>query len=153
MGSPYLLEGVNEKGEIREEAKERVMQALRSGFRPEFLNRVDDIVLFKPLTVDEIKKIIELLLDQIRSRLQEHSIQLVISDAAKAMIAREAYDPVYGARPLKRYLQREIETRLGRKILAGEVPDHATVDIDTDKDGPSFHVSAPQKKEDAKAVA
>ena len=146
VGSPYLLEGLSEKGEIREETKELVMQALRSSFRPEFLNRVDDTVLFKPLTVEEIKKIIELLLDEIRSRLQERAIDLTLTEAAKAMIAREAYDPVYGARPLKRYLQREIETRLGRKILAGEVPDHSTVDIDTEDNGLVFRVTAPQDK-------
>ena len=149
VGSPYLLDGVNEKGEIREEAKERVMHALRSSFRPEFLNRVDDTVLFKPLTVDEIKKIIELLLDEIRSRLNQRSIHLAITEAAKAMIAREAYDPVYGARPLKRYLQREIETRLGRKILAGEVPDHATVNIDAVKDGLAFQVNAAAERKEA----
>ena len=146
VGSPYLLEGLSEKGEIREEAKEQVMQELRSSFRPEFLNRVDDTVLFKPLTVEEIKKIIELLLDEIRSRLRERAITLELTEAAKAMVAREAYDPVYGARPLKRYLQREIETRLGRKILAGEVPDHSTVDIDTEDDGFAFRVTAPEDK-------
>jgi ATP-dependent Clp protease ATP-binding subunit ClpB len=146
VGSPYLLEGVKPNGEIREEAKKQVMQALRSSFRPEFLNRVDDTVLFKPLTEEEIKKIIELLLGQIRTRLKERSIDLVITEAAKAMIAREAYDPVYGARPLKRYLQREIETRLGRKILSGEVPDHATVHIDAEKDGLLFRVTARQDK-------
>jgi ATP-dependent Clp protease ATP-binding subunit ClpB len=141
VGSPYLLEGVNEKGEIRQDAKEQVMTALRTSFRPEFLNRVDDTVLFKPLTVDEIKMIIELLLDEIRSRLKERSIDLVMTEAAKAMLAREAYDPVYGARPLKRTLQREIETRLGRKILAGEVPDHSTVNMDAEQDELVFQVS------------
>jgi ATP-dependent Clp protease ATP-binding subunit ClpB len=152
VGSPYLLEGVNEKGELREEVKEQVMQALRSSFRPEFLNRVDDTVLFKPLTVDEIKKIIELLLNEIRARLTERSIELAITEEAKAMIAREAYDPVYGARPLKRYLQREIETRLGRKILAGEVPDHSTVHIGTEEGGLAFRVSAPEKGQEESGV-
>jgi ATP-dependent Clp protease ATP-binding subunit ClpB len=143
VGSPYLLDGVNERGEIRQETKERVMHALRSSFRPEFLNRVDETVLFKPLTVEEIKKIIELLLDQIRSRLRERSIDLSITEAGKEMIAHEAYDPVYGARPLKRYLQREIETRLGRKILAGEVPDHSTVHMHAEKGKLVFEVGAP----------
>jgi ATP-dependent Clp protease ATP-binding subunit ClpB len=152
VGSPYLLEGLNEKGEIREEAKEQVMQALRSSFRPEFLNRVDDTVLFKPLTVEEIKRIIELLLDEIRSRLRDRSIHLVIADPAKEMIAREAYDPVYGARPLKRTLQREIETRLGRKILAGEVPDHSTVNIDVRGDELVFTIGVPEKGEEDSAV-
>jgi ATP-dependent Clp protease ATP-binding subunit ClpB len=147
VGSPYLLEGANEKGEIREEAKEQVMQALRGSFRPEFLNRVDDTVLFKPLTLDEIKTIIELLLDEIRSRLVDRSIQLVIGDPAKEMIAREAYDPVYGARPLKRTLQREIETRLGRKILAGAVPDHSTVNIEVEGEELIFQVKKPSVEE------
>ncbi len=153
VGSPFLLEGVNEKGEIREEAKRQVIQALRSSFRPEFLNRVDDTVLFKPLTVEEIKQIIELLLDEIRKRLRERSIDLVITDAAKGMIAREAYDPVYGARPLKRTLQREIETKLGRKILAGEVPDHSTVSIDVEEDKLTFQVTEPQKEASRQEVA
>jgi ATP-dependent Clp protease ATP-binding subunit ClpB len=153
VGSPFLLEGVNEKGEIREDAKEQVMKALRTSFRPEFLNRVDDTVLFKPLTVDEIKMIIELLLDEIRSRLRERSIDLAMTEAAKAMIAREAYDPVYGARPLKRTLQREIETRLGRKILAGEVPDHSTVNIDTEKDELVFQISEGREAESTQEVA
>jgi ATP-dependent Clp protease ATP-binding subunit ClpB len=108
---------------------------------------VDDTVLFKPLTVEEIKKIIELLLEEIRSRLRERSIDLTLTEAAKEVIAREAYDPVYGARPLKRYLQREIETRLGRQILAGEVPDHSTVAIDTEGDGLVFHVAAAENSE------
>ncbi len=155
VGSPYLLEGVDERGVIREETKEQVMQALRSSFRPEFLNRVDDTVLFKPLTVDEIKQIIELLLDEIRSRLDDRAIGLVLTEAAKAMIAREAYDPVYGARPLKRYLQREIETTLGRKILAGEVPDHSTVNIDVEGEELAFRVVAShdQGEEAAQEVA
>jgi ATP-dependent Clp protease ATP-binding subunit ClpB len=147
------LEGVNEKGEIREDAKEQVMKALRTSFRPEFLNRVDDTVLFKPLTVDEIKMIIELLLDEIRSRLRERSIALAMTEAAKAMIAREAYDPVYGARPLKRTLQREIETRLGRKILAGEVPDHSTVNIDTEEDKLVFQIGEGREAESTQEVA
>ncbi len=140
VGSPYLLEGVNDRGEIDEKARAAVLQALRNSFRPEFLNRVDEIVLFKPLTIEEIKKIIELLLDQIRKRLQERSIELRLSDSCKEFIARQAYDPVYGARPLKRYLQREVETRLGRKILAGEIPDRSAVEIEADRGGLSFRI-------------
>ena len=142
VGSPYLLEGVNDRGEIDEKTKGMVMQALRSSFRPEFLNRVDETVLFKPLTVEEIEKITELLLDQIRNRLKDRSVQLVLSGAAKEFIAREAYDPVYGARPLKRYLQREIETKLGRKILAGEIPDRSTVEIEIKRGELSFRIAA-----------
>jgi ATP-dependent Clp protease ATP-binding subunit ClpB len=140
VGSPYLLEGVNDRGEIDEKARTNVMQALRNSFRPEFLNRVDEIVLFKPLTIEEIKKIIELLLDQIRKRLQERSIELRLSESCKEFIAREAYDPVYGARPLKRYLQREVETKLGRKILAGEIPDRSIVEIEAGRGELSFRI-------------
>jgi len=128
-GSRCLLEGLNRKGEIKEEVKDRVMQELRQGFRPEFLNRIDDIVLFKPLTAEEIKRIIDLLLDDLRARLREREIRLTVQDSAKEQIVRESYDPVYGARPLKRYLQRHLETRLGRMILAGEIPDRSEVTI------------------------
>ena len=140
VGSPYLLEGVNDHGEIDEKARTSVMHALRNSFRPEFLNRVDEIVLFKPLTVEEIKKIIELLLDQIRKRLEERHIELRLSEPCKEFIAREAYDPVYGARPLKRYLQREVETKLGRKILAGEIPDRSIVEIEAGRGELSFRI-------------
>ena len=105
------------------------MTELRRHFRPEFLNRIDEIVLFKPLTLDEIKKIVDLLLGQLRGRLAERRITLNLTDAAREHIAREGYDPVYGARPLKRYLQREVETRLSRKLLSGDIPDGATVTL------------------------
>jgi ATP-dependent Clp protease ATP-binding subunit ClpB len=98
------------------------------------LNRVDDIVLFKPLTLGEIKQIVELLLNQLKNRLQDRGIKLTLSDAAKEHIARAGYDPVYGARPLKRYLQREVETGLSRKLLSGEITDNSNVEIGL-KDG------------------
>jgi ATP-dependent Clp protease ATP-binding subunit ClpB len=98
------------------------------------LNRVDDIVLFKPLTLGEIKQIVELLLNQLKNRLQDREIKLTLSDAAKEHIARAGYDPVYGARPLKRYLQREVETGLSRKLLSGEITDNSNVEIGL-KDG------------------
>jgi ATP-dependent Clp protease ATP-binding subunit ClpB len=105
------------------------MAELRAHFRPEFLNRVDDIVLFRPLTLAELKRIVELQLDLLRTRLAERNIQIDLSDAAKEYIAREGYDPVYGARPLKRFLQRRVETPLSRKLIAGEITDgsHVTV--------------------------
>ncbi len=140
VGSPHLLEGGGKEGEIPEAVKDKVMQDLRMSFRPEFLNRIDDIVLFKPLTVDETKQIIELLLEEIRKRLHEREIDLVLSDGARDLIARESYDPLYGARPLKRYLQREVETRLGRKIIAGEIPDRSTIRVNHEKDGLSFQI-------------
>jgi len=141
VGSPHLLEAGGKEGEIPEAVKNRVMKDLRMSFRPEFLNRIDDIVLFKPLTVQETKKIIELLLEEIRKRLREREIDLVLSDEARDMIAREAYDPVYGARPLKRYLQREVETRLGRKIIAGEIPDRSAIRVGLDRQGLAFEVA------------
>jgi len=102
---------------------------LRKHFRPEFLNRVDEIVLFKPLTLEEIKMIVDLLLGQLRHRLAERRLTLNLSDAAREHIAREGYDPVYGARPLKRFLQREVETRLSRKLLSGDIPDGSALSL------------------------
>jgi ATP-dependent Clp protease ATP-binding subunit ClpB len=133
IGSPHLLENVSESGEIAEGVRKKVMNELRSHFRPEFLNRVDEIVLFKPLTLGEIKMIVELLLGLLRTRLADRHIELELSDAAKEHIAREGYDPVYGARPLKRYLQRQLETALSRKLLAGDITDHSRVTVDFKK--------------------
>ncbi|MDR1145892.1 MAG: ATP-dependent chaperone ClpB [Verrucomicrobiales bacterium] len=129
IGSPRLLEAVRDDGTISEQARDQVLGELRQHFRPEFLNRVDDIVLFKPLTLAEIKRIVDLLLGQLRARLRDRDITLTLTDAAKEHIARAGYDPVYGARPLKRYLQREVETGLSRKLLSGEIIDGATVEI------------------------
>jgi ATP-dependent Clp protease ATP-binding subunit ClpB len=129
IGSPLLMEGLDSKGEITEKTRKSVMTELRRHFRPEFLNRIDEIVLFKPLTLDEIKKIVDLLLGQLRGRLAERRITLNLTDAAREHIGREGYDPVYGARPLKRYLQREVETRLSRKLLSGEIPDGSTLTL------------------------
>jgi len=129
IGSPILLEGVNAQGEISEEARNAVLRELRQHFRPEFLNRVDDIVLFKPLQLDEIKKIVGLLLEDLRGRLKDRNIRIEIDEPAKEFIAREGYDPVYGARPLKRFLQRQLETKIGRALIAGQAEDGATIRI------------------------
>jgi len=131
IGSPLLIENASETGEIAEDARQKVMAELRAHFRPEFLNRVDDIVLFRPLTLAELKCIVDLQLELLRSRLAERNIEITLSDAAKEYIAREGYDPVYGARPLKRFLQRRIETPLSRKLITGEITDgsHITVDL------------------------
>jgi ATP-dependent Clp protease ATP-binding subunit ClpB len=135
IGSPLLIENASETGEIAEDARQKVMAELRAHFRPEFLNRVDDIVLFRPLTLAELKRIVDLQLDLLRSRLAERNIEITLSDAAKEYIAREGYDPVYGARPLKRFLQRRIETPLSRKLIAGEITDgsHVTVELKTEE--------------------
>ncbi len=134
IGSHHLLEGITERGEIRESARDAVMRELRSHFRPEFLNRVDDIVLFKPLTLEEIERIVELQTEDLRKRLVERNIRLELTEAARNLVARQGFDPVYGARPLKRYLQHHLETRIGRAILAGEVKDGATIEVGV-KDG------------------
>jgi ATP-dependent Clp protease ATP-binding subunit ClpB len=132
IGAPYLMEGITAEGTIRESAREAVMAELRTHFRPEFLNRVDDIVLFKPLRLDEIKSIVKLLLERLKARLAERRIGLEITPAALDLIARSGYDPVYGARPLKRFLQREVETRLARELVAGTVPEGSKVTVDTE---------------------
>ena len=134
IGSQFLMEGVNDRGEIKESARDAVMRELRTAFRPEFLNRVDDIVLFKPLTLAEIEKIVDLQVEDLRRRLKDRDIKLELSDPARALIAKTGYDPVYGARPLKRYIQRELETRLGREIIGGQIADGATVTVGA-KDG------------------
>ncbi len=130
IGSQYLLEGVTAAGEISNTARESVLSEMRQHFRPEFLNRVDDIVLFKPLRLDQIKKIVELQVADLRGRLSDRGIGIEITDAAEAVIAEGGYDPVYGARPLKRYLQHELETRIGRAILAGDVPPGSVIVVD-----------------------
>ncbi len=130
IGSPHLLEGVTANGEITEGAREAVMRELRGHFRPEFLNRVDDIVLFKPLRLEEIKRIVDLQTEDLRRRLVDRGIRLELSEAAKEHVARQGFDPVYGARPLKRYLQHELESRIARALIAGEVHDGALLKVD-----------------------
>ncbi|HEV8021531.1 MAG TPA: AAA family ATPase, partial [Candidatus Lustribacter sp.] len=122
-----------------------VLDELRQSFRPEFLNRIDEIVVFHALTESELKQIVEIQLDRVRARLTDRRITLEISDEAKTHLARSGYEPAYGARPLKRAIQREVETPLGRKILAGEVKDgdHVRVDVDRDRNELTFNTVAP----------
>jgi ATP-dependent Clp protease ATP-binding subunit ClpB len=134
IGSMSLIEGVTSNGEIREDARDAVMGELRRHFRPEFLNRVDDIVLFKPLTIDEIKKIIDLLTQDLERRLTGRRLRLHLTGKAHEFTAKAGYDPVYGARPLKRFIQRELETRIGRAIIAGLIPDGSTINVDVQND-------------------
>ncbi len=117
LGSSAILEGIDEDGQISEQAKQQVEQMLKSAFRPEFLNRLDEIVFYKPLTREEITQIVDLMLEDLKKRLAEKELGLAVTDAAKALIAQEGYDPVYGARPLKRYIQQKLETLLARYIL------------------------------------
>ncbi len=131
IGSRHLLDDqVLGTSEISEQTRNAVMAELRQHFRPEFLNRVDDTILFQPLSMEEITRIVDLLLADIQKRLAVRNIGLTLTDAAKAHIAEAGYDPVYGARPLKRYLQHEVETRLGRAIIAGEVAEGSSVTVD-----------------------
>jgi ATP-dependent Clp protease ATP-binding subunit ClpB len=130
VGSQFLLDGVTPDGELKTEARELVMGELRSRFRPEFLNRVDDIVLFKPLVPAEIERVVDLMLDELRDRLIELRISLEISPDARRYIARQGFDPVYGARPLRRFIAREVETRIGRALLGDEITDESVVVVD-----------------------
>ncbi|MCK4509430.1 MAG: AAA family ATPase, partial [Desulfuromonadales bacterium] len=134
VGSQHLLEGVTNDGQIKEGAREMVLRDLRSGFRPEFLNRVDDIILFKPLTLSETELIVDLQVKELQKRLQDLGVALVLTPAARSFVARAAYDPVYGARPLKRYLQHHLETRIGRAMIASEVVDGSCITVD-EEDG------------------
>ncbi len=152
IGSSYLLEGLNDKGEIREQARNAVMGELRRHFRPEFLNRVDDIILFKPLTMEEIKRIIDLLTRDLQQRLADRRLALSLTDRAREFIARAGYDPVYGARPLKRFIQRELETRIGRALIAGIVPDGSTINVDVQGDELVVTHTVPAEQVGAEAV-
>ncbi|NDY57073.1 ATP-dependent chaperone ClpB [Desulfovibrio sulfodismutans] len=138
LGSNILLDGIRPDGDFEPGVPERVMEILRGHFRPEFLNRVDEIVLFKPLLRDQIGKIIELLMSGLRARLAERKISLTLTDAAKAHIVEAAYDPVYGARPLRRYLQAHVETPLARALIAGDVADGQDVAVDERDGGLAF---------------
>ncbi|MDK2822452.1 MAG: ATP-dependent Clp protease ATP-binding subunit ClpB [Clostridia bacterium] len=130
IGSTYLLEGIKENGEIRDTVRDQVMNDLRLHFRPEFLNRIDDIILFTPLNTKEIGQIVELLINDLRNRLADRHITVELTDKAKEFIAEEGYDPVFGARPLKRFLQRNVETLIGRALISGEIFDGAHLAID-----------------------
>jgi ATP-dependent Clp protease ATP-binding subunit ClpB len=134
IGSLHLLDGLTDHAEIRADARDRVMGELRTHFRPEFLNRVDEIVLFKPLTLAEIERIVDLQIADVRARLAGRRLRLELTEPARVLIAREGYDPVYGARPLRRFIQREVETRIGRALIAGEITDGTTITVDADRD-------------------
>ena len=139
IGSPYLLDGIDEKGDIKPEAQEQVMNDLRGHFRPEFLNRLDEIIMFKPLTKDNVGKIVDLMVKELSDRLADQELSLELTDAAKQMVVDNGYDPVYGARPLKRYLQNYVETLTAKKILSGDVHAGDTIVLDA-KEG-EFTVS------------
>ncbi len=132
LGSDYILEGIQENGEISEEAKQKVNELLKRSFRPEFLNRLDEIVFYKPLRKTEISKILELLIKDIENRLEDKNIKLELSQKAKDYLIDNGYDEVYGARPLKRFVQKKLETLIARKILSQEILPNTTVKVDCD---------------------
>ena len=133
IGSRFLQEGVIGP-EIPESVRESVLTELRQGFRPEFLNRVDDIVLFKPLTIEETTRIVDLLVADLNTRLVDRRITIELTDQARDWVGERGYDPVYGARPLKRFLQKQVETRLARVLIAGEIGEGSVVTFDLEGD-------------------
>ena len=132
LGSQYLLEGIKPDGSISEEAQEAVRRELRGAFRPEFLNRLDEIIMFRPLTRENLTGIIDIMVDGLRERLADRSLGLELTDEAKALIIDRGYDPLYGARPLRRYLQSSAETLIAKRILAGELPAGSTLVLDVE---------------------
>ncbi|MDO4535911.1 MAG: ATP-dependent chaperone ClpB [Clostridium perfringens] len=131
IGSSYLLEN-SENGEVSERAREAVMNEMKLRFKPEFLNRVDDIIMFKPLNLEGIKRIIDIFLRDVKKRLKAKNIEMNVTDSAKEILAKEGYDPVYGARPLKRFIGNVLETDIAKKIIAGEIKDDSTITVDAD---------------------
>ena len=134
IGANYLLQGIQEDGTIQEASQEMVMNELRAHFRPEFLNRLDEIIMFKPLTKDKIHAIIDLLIQDVNRRLTEKELSIELTQAAKDLIVEGGYEPMYGARPLKRYLQKHVETLAAKLILEGNVGRGDQILLD-DKDG------------------
>ena len=130
LGSEYILEGINNKGEISDEAKAKVEKLLKQSFRPEFLNRLDEIVFYKPLKKEEVEKILDLLIKDLEKRLEDKHLQLELTKEAKAYLIDNGYDGVYGARPLKRFVQKKLETLIARKILSQEIKPNTTIKVD-----------------------
>ncbi len=129
IGATHLIESIDKAGHIPEAALNKVQSDLRAHFRPEFLNRVDDIIIFKPLTLNEIGSIVDLLIEELKQRLADRNIRVSLDKEAKTFIAESAYDPVYGARPMKRFIQRELETKIGRELIAGKIKDGDTISV------------------------
>ena len=134
IGSPHLLEGIDHRGHIREGARRRILDELRAQFRPEFMNRVDEVVLFKPLSMDELTRIVDLQIADLQRRLAERGMKIEVGPRAKQHLAKEGYDPVYGARPLKRFIRQEIETPIARRIISGEVGEGQEIRVE-EKEG------------------
>ena len=134
LGSEYLLSGIDSEGNITEEAQNHVTSLLKSSFRPEFLNRLDEIVFYKPLTRQETVKIVDLLIAKIQKRLSDQQLTLIVTESARKFIADNGYDPVYGARPLKRFIQSRLETLVARRIIEGNISSDGVITVDADKD-------------------
>ena len=132
LGSEYILEGINEKGELSEEAKEQVNSLLKQSFRPEFLNRLDEIIFFKPLAKEQISQVLDLLVKDLEKRLEDKHLRIELTKSAKDYIIENGYNPIYGARPLKRFMQKSLETLIARKMLEQEVHPNETIEVDYD---------------------
>ena len=145
LGSEYILEGIDENNEITPEARAQVDKLLKTHFRPEFLNRLDEIVFYKPLSKKEIYPIIDLMLDGLRKRLEDKQLELEVTDEAKEFISKEGYDPIYGARPLKRYIQSKLETLIARTMIANDLDPFTTIKVDSDGEKLSLTTIAPEK--------
>ncbi|HMJ35877.1 MAG TPA: ATP-dependent chaperone ClpB [Baekduia sp.] len=152
IGSEYLIDGLDDEGQIRPDARDRVFAELRERFRPEFLNRIDETVLFKPLTLGEIEQIVTLQLQSVSARLADRRIALEVTVPARRFIAREGFDPVYGARPLRRYIQREVETRIARALVAGDITDGTTIFVDAREGDLLIRWERPQGEGDGRAA-
>ncbi len=145
IGSQYLLDGIDENGEIRQDARNLVMNDLHAHFRPEFLNRLDETIMFKPLTKDNIGHIVDLMLADVNKRLADRELTIKLTDRAKVYVTDNGYDPAYGARPLRRYLQKNVETLAARIILEGEISEGQTILIDTTEDGSALTAKVEQE--------
>ena len=132
IGSAYLLDGIDTDGNISQESQDAVMDDLRAHFRPEFLNRLDEMIMFKPLTKADIYSIIDLLTDDVNKRLADKEISIALTEAAKNLVVEGGYDPTYGARPLKRYLQKNVETLAAKLMLQGDIGAGETIVIDVE---------------------
>ncbi len=130
LGSSYLLEGIQENGEISEEALDAVDALLKKSFRPEFLNRLDEIVIYHPLMRDQIAKIVDLQVANLNKRLEDKRLTVSLTKAAKDQVIEDAYDPNFGARPIKRYLQRKLETMIAKRIIAGDISENTDIVVD-----------------------
>ncbi|MBQ9374709.1 MAG: AAA family ATPase, partial [Ruminococcus sp.] len=134
LGSPFILDGIEENGEISQSARDEVEKLLKSQFRPEFLNRLDEIVYYKPLRKEEILGIVDIMLKELEDRLKDKQVGIKVTDKAKQAIIDQGFDPSFGARPLKRFIQRKVETLVAKKIIAGEVEPESTITVDYDGD-------------------